>query len=103
MSVCIVTLAATASFCGGSDKGTTTAPTASATAVTVGIQRHYRARQHGAGDRHGEYEGSGQSQAVATGFLSDTPGVATVTDGGLVTAVSQGRANIYVASAAGKA
>src|SRR5262245_62843180 len=39
---------------------------------------------------------SGSTQAVSTGFKSDVPNVATVTDSGSVTAVSMGRANIYV-------
>jgi hypothetical protein len=39
---------------------------------------------------------NGQTQALTSGFLSDTPAVATVSDSGLVTAVTQGRANIYL-------
>lgn len=38
----------------------------------------------------------GQSQALTTGWLSDAPAVATVTDAGLVTGVANGRATIYV-------
>jgi hypothetical protein len=41
---------------------------------------------------------NGQTQAVTTGWLSDVPTVARVTDGGAVTGVSNGRANIYVVS-----
>jgi hypothetical protein len=41
---------------------------------------------------------NGQTQAVTSGWQSDVPSVATVTDAGLVTAVANGRANIYVVS-----
>ena len=40
----------------------------------------------------------GTTQSITTGFKSDVPAVATVTDGGLVTAVTNGLANIYVVS-----
>lgn len=39
---------------------------------------------------------NGQSHPVTAGFRSDTPSVATVSDAGLVTAVAEGRANIFV-------
>lgn len=39
---------------------------------------------------------NGQTQAVTAGFQSDSPSIARVTDGGLVTAVAEGRANIFV-------
>ena len=39
---------------------------------------------------------NGQTQQVTAGFQSDSPSVARVTDGGLVTAVAEGRANIFV-------
>ena len=39
---------------------------------------------------------NGQTQPVTAGFQSDSPSVARVTDGGLVTAVAEGRANISV-------
>jgi hypothetical protein len=41
---------------------------------------------------------NGTTQAITTGFRSDVPAVATVTDSGLVTGVSTGGANIYVIS-----
>lgn len=41
---------------------------------------------------------SGDAQPVTTGFRSDTPSVATVTDGGLVTGIANGLANIFVVS-----
>jgi hypothetical protein len=41
---------------------------------------------------------NGQSQAIAAGWLSDAPGVATVTDAGVVTGIANGRATIYVIS-----
>jgi hypothetical protein len=40
----------------------------------------------------------GSTRVISTGFRSDVPTVATVTDGGTVTAVGVGRANIYVVS-----
>ena len=39
---------------------------------------------------------NGQTQAVTAGFQSDTPSVARVSDTGLVTAIAEGRANIFV-------
>jgi hypothetical protein len=39
---------------------------------------------------------SGETRAVTTGFKSDTPTVATATDTGMVTGVSNGTANIFV-------
>lgn len=36
----------------------------------------------------------GGSQPITAGFRSDSPGVATVTDAGLVTALANGLANI---------
>ncbi len=41
---------------------------------------------------------NGSTQAITSGFKSDVPSVATVTDSGMVTAVSAGAANIYVVS-----
>lgn len=41
---------------------------------------------------------SGQSQAVTTGWQSDVPSVARVSDAGQVTGVANGRANIFVVS-----
>jgi hypothetical protein len=41
---------------------------------------------------------NGQSQSITTGWQSDIPTVARVTDGGMVTGVANGRANIYVVS-----
>jgi serine/threonine protein kinase len=48
-----------------------------------------------AGDRDGNAS-NGQTQAITSGWLSDAPNVATVTTGGLVTGVANGRASIYV-------
>jgi hypothetical protein len=39
---------------------------------------------------------NGQTRQVTTGWRSDTPAVATVTDSGTVTGMSNGLANIYV-------
>ena len=41
---------------------------------------------------------NGTTQPITTGFLSDTPTVAMVSDGGVVTPVEAGAANIYVVS-----
>ena len=41
---------------------------------------------------------SGQTQTISSGWQSDAPGVASVTDAGLVTGVANGRATIYVVS-----
>jgi hypothetical protein len=43
-----------------------------------------------------ETRSNGQTQAVTTGWQSDAPGIASVTTGGLVTGVANGRATIYV-------
>jgi hypothetical protein len=39
---------------------------------------------------------SGETRAVTTGFKSDTPTVATATDTGMVTGISNGTANVFV-------
>lgn len=41
---------------------------------------------------------NGTTQNITSGFKSDIPGVATVTDAGMVTGVAAGAANIYVVS-----
>jgi hypothetical protein len=41
---------------------------------------------------------NGQSQSITIGWQSDISTVARVTDGGMVTGVGNGRANIYVVS-----
>ena len=41
---------------------------------------------------------NGQTQSITAGWRSDVPAVATVTDGGMVAGVANGRATIYVVS-----
>ena len=85
--------------CGGESSGSTpTAPSPaapSATAVNVTVKSPVRmgesAQATGAATL-----GNGQPQNVVSGWQSDAPGVATVTDAGMVTGVANGRATIYV-------
>lgn len=72
---------------------TATAPTTTGITVTVPgpVRMGQTAQATGT-----ETLSNGQSQAIATGWLSDSPAVAMVTTGGLVTGVGNGRATIYV-------
>ena len=79
--------------CGG-DTAPTTPSTPRASAVTVNLPSPLVVGQTQQASATATLA-SGGTQAVTTGFRSDTPNVATVTDAGLVTPVANGRVNIY--------
>ena len=78
----------------GADKSPA-APSPTTTAVTVTVSSPVRMGQtaQAAGT---ETLSDGQTRSITSGWLSDAPGVATVTSSGLVTGVANGRATIYV-------
>jgi hypothetical protein len=99
LHVVVVSLALLAAACGGNDSPS--APSSSAAPSTTGITitlADTLAVGTTAQATATATLSNGQSQALATGFLSDSPSVATVTTGGLVTSVSRGAANIYIVS-----
>jgi hypothetical protein len=82
--------------CGGENGGTPTGPSATrASAVTVTVPSTLIVGQPQQATASAAVAG-GAAQSVASGFRSDVPAVASVTDAGMVTPVSNGLANIYV-------
>jgi len=90
----VVGLAAVMAACGDDSP---TAPSVSTSSITVTVSSPVRMGQTTQSSGTAMLS-NGQSQAVTSGWLSDAPGVATVSDAGLVTGVSNGRATIYVVS-----
>ena len=90
----IVGLAAVMAACGDDSP---TAPSGTTSSITVTVNSPVRMGQTTQASGTAMLS-NGQSQAVTSGWLSDAPGVATVSDAGLVTGVSNGRATIYVVS-----
>jgi hypothetical protein len=88
-----------AAACGDDNSPTlsssTTAPSPTTTAVTVTVTSPVRMGQT-AQATGSETLSDGQSRAITSGWLSDAAAIATVTNAGLVTGVSNGRATIYV-------
>src|SRR5258705_9251403 len=82
--------------CGG-DGGTATAPTPSTTGIVLTLPNTLVVGQTQQATATASLS-NGTSTAIATGFRSDSLNVATVSDSGLVTPVSNGTANIYVIS-----
>ena len=83
--------------CGGEGGGSATGPSGGPASVAVSMSNALRVGQSEQATATATLT-SGGSQPVTTGFRSDSPGVATVTDGGMVTAVGNGLANVYVVS-----
>lgn len=82
--------------CGGENpSGSSTSPSATTSSVTVSVPSPVRMGQT-AQATGTESLSNGQSQPVTTGWQSDAPAVASVTNAGLVTGVSNGRATIFV-------
>ena len=73
----------------------TTAPSPTTTAVTVTVSNPVRMGQT-AQATASETLSDGQTRAITSGWLSDAATVATVTNGGLVIGIANGRATIYV-------
>lgn len=78
-----------------SGPSSTTAPSPTTTAVTVTVSNPVRMGQT-AQATGSQTLSDGQTRAITSGWLSDAPGVATVTNAGLVTGIGNGRATIYV-------
>ena len=78
-----------------SGPSSTTAPSPTTTAVTVTVSNPVRMGQT-AQATGSETLSDGQTRAITSGWLSDAAAVATVTNGGLVTGIANGRATIYV-------
>ena len=89
----LAVLAAVMSGCGGSSAG----PSSNTTSVAVTMSNALKVGQTEQATASATLTG-GTTQSITTGFKSDVPAVATVTDGGLVTAVANGLANVYVVS-----
>lgn len=96
--LCSALLLATTIACGGDDdgsSGTPSSPSGTTTAVTVTVSSPIRMGQTAQASGTESLSG-GQTRPITSGWLSDAPGVATVTNAGLVTGVANGRATIYV-------
>jgi hypothetical protein len=97
---CTLGVAALLTTACGSDSGSASAPTTATpttTAITVTLADPMPIGTSAQATAQATLS-NGSSSSIAAGFLSDTPGVATVTTGGLVTAVGRGTANIYIVS-----
>jgi hypothetical protein len=89
----LAALAVALSGCGGGSSG----PSSNTTSVAVTMSNALKVGQTEQATAAATLTG-GTTQSITTGFKSDVPAVATVTDGGLVTAVANGLANIYIVS-----
>ncbi len=95
--VAVVAMAAVAAACGG-DGSSPTGPSASATSIMATLDRNpLFIGQTGQATANVSLS-TGQTQAVTSGWRSDVPAVATVSDTGTVMGVANGLANIYVVS-----
>ena len=97
--VSTIGLTCTLAACGGESSGSTpTGPSSaapSATAVSVTVKSPVRMGESAQATGSATLSG-GQPQNVTSGWRTDAPNVATVTDAGMVTGVANGRATIYV-------
>ena len=94
-------LAGAAIACGGSDSsptGPSASATATATAIVATLDRNPLLIGQTGQATASVTLSNGQSQTVTSGWRSDVPTVATVSDTGMVTGVANGLANIYVVS-----
>jgi hypothetical protein len=83
--------------CGSKSSTSPAAPSTTATSVAVSVSSPIRMGQTAQATGTAALS-NGQTQAVTSGWRSDAPAVASVTDGGLVSALTNGRATIYVVS-----
>lgn len=79
----------------GDDSSSPTVPSSTTTGVTVTVSSPVRMGQT-AQATGTEMLSGGQTRPITSGWLSDAPAVATVTNAGLVAGVANGRATIYV-------
>jgi Bacterial Ig-like domain (group 2) len=98
-----VVLLASAVACGGDDgpSGSPTSPSGTTMSVAVTVSSPIRMGQTAQASGT-ESLSNGQTRPVTSGWLSDAPGVATVTNAGLVTGISNGRATVYVVTGGGQ-
>ena len=89
----IALLLASVAAC-GDDKPTAPSPTTTAVTVTVSSPVRMGQTTQATGT---ETLSDGQARSITSGWLSDAPAVATVSNSGLVTGIANGRATIYVA------
>jgi len=76
------------------DEKSASAPSPTTTAVTVTVSNPVRIGQT-AQATGTETLADGQTRSITSGWLSDAPSVAAVTNAGLVTGIANGRATIY--------
>jgi hypothetical protein len=95
--LCMVIALASIAACGGDSSSSPSAPSTVTSGVSVTVTSPVRMGQTAQAAGSATLSG-GQTQSVTTGWLSDAAAVATVSDAGLVTGVSNGRATIYVVS-----
>jgi hypothetical protein len=89
--------AAVASACSDDSSGSTTTPSATTSSIAVTVTSPLRIGESAQAAGTATMS-NGQTQPVSSGWQSDIPTVARATDGGQVTGVANGRANIYVVS-----
>lgn len=91
---CVLLSLVSLAACGGSDSpGPPTGPGGNATAISMSLRDVVLAGTTATATATATMS-NGQTQGVTSGFRSDATGVATVTDGGVVTGVANGEATI---------
>jgi hypothetical protein len=93
IGLCLVTAVTTA--CGGNDDGSPTSPSPTTSSIAVTLQGVVLVGKTAVATATATLS-NGQTQPVTTGWRSDAPAVATVSDSGTVTGVANGQANISV-------
>jgi hypothetical protein len=82
-----------AAACGGDNSPSAPSPTTTAVTVTVSSPLRMGQTTQATGT---EAVSDGQTRSITSGWLSDAPAVAAVTNSGLVTGIANGRATIHV-------
>jgi len=83
--------------CGNDKSPAAPSPAASSATTSVGVTVPNPVRMGQTAQATGtETLADGQTRPITSGWLSDAPAVATVTNAGLVTAIANGRSTIYV-------
>jgi hypothetical protein len=83
--------------CGGGGGGTPTAPSPTTTSIAVTLQEILLVGRTATASATATLS-NGQTQALGTGWQSNAPAIATVTDGGIVRGIGNGHASISVSS-----
>ncbi len=96
----VALIALVTAACGGSSSGSgsPTSPSPTASSIQIQLADPILVGRSEQATATASFT-NGTSQAITTGFQSDTPSVATVDASGNVTGVANGRANIYVVHA----